>query len=112
MTALLVALAGCVPQAEATGGGTSKTPATSSDIEPVSGIRKDSLVGIQGIGDSGGEMLYGVFYVAKTANPAELKAAPARICASRGYKLVSAEDKPLEHPEELPGVRKLMVRCK
>lgn len=50
-----------------------------------------------------------LFYKADTIDPAQLKAAPAHICAGNG--VASAEDKPLEHPEEMPGVRKLVVAC-
>lgn len=65
-----------------------------------------------GIPDLGNEKLYGIFYLPAVASKAQLAAAPARICKSRGLTLISAEDKSLEHESEMPGARKLIVRCK
>ena len=87
-------------------------PAFADDIEPVSGISRSALVAIMGIPDGGDEKLYGIFYVADKIDPAQLAAAPERICASRGLSLISARDLPLEHESEMPGVKKYMVRCK
>lgn len=84
---------------------------SASGLDPDTGIAKRTLVQTMGIAD-GGETLYGIFYREDGADPAQIKAAPAKLCAAKQSTLISAEEKPLEHPEELPGVRKLMVRCK
>ena len=91
---------------------TASTAEDTADIEPVSGISKSALVAIMGIPDGGDEKLYGIFYIADKIDPAQLAAAPERICASRGLSLISARDLPLEHESEMPGVKKYMVRCK
>jgi hypothetical protein len=108
--ALLLPLAACVETSPAV---TPTSPAATPDpnVEPVSGISRDALVGIASMPDLGNELLIGVFYNQAKIDPAQLAAAPARICKSRGRTLKSAEDKPLEHPSELPGTRKLVVRC-
>lgn len=85
-------------------------PAKASDVDPETGIGRDALVGVGGIGD-GATNLYGVFYKRDRADQAQLKAAPARLCAARHSTLVSAKDIPLEHADTMPGVSKLMVRC-
>ncbi|WP_299506577.1 hypothetical protein [Cypionkella sp.] len=102
-------LAACVPAPSTT---QTKVDTVSSSVEAASGIDRSALLAIQGISDGGGQMLYDVFYYAQNINRAQLDAAPARICAFYGKNLVSAEDKALEHPDTMPGVRKLMVRCK
>ena len=91
---------------------TAATAQAADEIEPVSGISTDALAAIMGIPDGGTEKLYGIFYFPDKIDPMQLAAAPERICKSRGLSLASAEDQPLEHESEMPGVRKFMVRCK
>ncbi len=102
-------LAACVPTSDAT---QTKVEAVADSVEAASGIDRSALLAIQSISDGGGQMLSGVFYYAQDVNRIQLDAAPARICAFYGKNLVSAEDKALEHPDSMPGIRKLMVRCK
>lgn len=83
-----------------------------SDIEPVTGISKSALVAVQGMPDLGGETVYGVFYLVDRIDRLQLAAAPDTLCRNRGGRLISAEDKALEHPSQMPGTRKLVVRCK
>jgi hypothetical protein len=88
-------------------------PAQTADpsIEPVTGISKSALAGVMGLSGITGEHQFGIFFYPDKIDKAQLSAAPARLCASRGWRLLSAEDKPLQHPEEMPGVRQLVVRC-
>ncbi len=81
-------------------------------LEPVTGISTDALLAVIGSPDLDNEMLYSIFYQAAKADPAQLAAAPARLCKARGLRLISAEDKTLDHPQEAPGARKLVVRCR
>lgn len=105
----LLALAGCVETGSP--GPEAKPAAAAGKIEPNTGMSESALVAVQGFPD-GDTTLYGIFYQQARADQAQLKAAPAKLCASRGKTLVFAEDAALEHPGTLPGVRKLMVRCK
>ena len=105
-------LTGCVPS------GTGTSPAADDDmrrVEAATGVSAENIVAYSATGAGiGGIILDGVpnmlFYKAATTDKAQLKAAPARICAGKG--VASAEDLALEHPEQMPGVRKLVVRCK
>lgn len=114
ITTLLAALvlSGCVE-----GGATSKAPpdAAMSAAEAATGVSAENIVAYSANGAGMGGIIIGgvpniLFYNAATTDPAQLKAAPARICADRG--VASADDMELEHPEEMPGVRKLVVQCK
>ncbi|RCW80811.1 hypothetical protein [Paracoccus lutimaris] len=99
-----VLLAGCVTS---TGNGAT----SSGQIDPDTGISRDALVRVGAMAD-GDTTLYGIFYQQDRIDRAQLKAAPARLCAAKKQTLVSGEDKALEHPDQLPGLRKLLVRCK
>ena len=76
------------------------------DIAPVSGISKDVPAAVARIGEQ-----TVVFYCPDRADAAQLRAAPARLCADAGGTLRSAEDKAHHHPEEMPGARQLMIFC-
>jgi hypothetical protein len=103
----LVSLSACV---ETTAPGTATVAAaTPKGIEPVSGIATDALVAVSYMGS---ERFFVVFYEPGKINSAQKAAAPEKLCASRGLKVSAVEDKPLEHPEEMPGAMKLVVRCK
>lgn len=110
LAAAATALIGCEtlpePQAAAPAG-TAETPAVSADIDPASGMNLDSIVAISTI-----ENKVVVFFVAARADQAQLSAAPAKLCAARGMRLASFEVKNLEHPETMPGVRKLVATCR
>lgn len=107
---MVIALAaGCVPGPGAPPQ-VSAAPAA-SDTEPVSGISRNALAAIVGMSDGGKELLYNVLYYPAEADRAQLAAAPARICRSRGKSVISAEDRSLEHASEFPGTRKLVIRC-
>ncbi len=102
-----LALLGCesVPVPAPTAVAEQPTPA--ANIEPNSGMNRESISAIMGI-----ENKIVVFFVAANADPAQLAAAPAKLCASRGLRLVSAEIKDLEHPASMPGIRKLVATCR
>jgi len=107
LTVAAFALIGCetVPTSAPTE--TNATPVSSANVEPNSGMNHDSISAIMGI-----ENKIVVFFIAANANPAQLTAAPAKLCASRGLQLVSSEIKDLEHPESMPGIRKLVATCR
>lgn len=89
--------------------------AATRQAEAATGVSADNIVAYSATGAGmGGIVMSGVpnilFYKAASTDKAQLKAAPARICAGRG--VAAAEDKALEHPDQLPGVRKLVVKCK
>lgn len=108
----LVLLVSCV---EGGAAGGAQPNAEMMAASAATGVAAENIVAYTGTGAGmGGITLSGVpnilFYKAETTDKAQLKAAPARICAGSG--VTSVEDKPLEHPEEMPGVRKLVVNCK
>ncbi len=104
-------LAGC----EATDTGAPAPANGAGGTDPVTGMSRAALVN-NGMGitmkSADGADIYGIFYIQAKADPAQLKAAPAKLCAANKQKLVSAQDMPLAHPDTLPGVRKVMVQCK
>ncbi|GHC18633.1 MULTISPECIES: hypothetical protein [Gemmobacter] len=105
-----VALAGCVTSGPTTGARNGMAAA-----EAATGVSAANIVAYSANGAGiGGLVIQGVpnvlFYKAASTDKAQLKAAPARICGTRG--VASAEDRALEHPEQMPGVRKLVVSCK
>ena len=104
----LIVLSGCVENAGAPVTELAPTAAAVAplDIEPVSGISKDVLAAVARIGDQ-----TVVFYYPDKADAAQLRAAPARLCADAGGTVKSAEDKALHHPEKMPGVRQLVIFC-
>jgi hypothetical protein len=77
-------------------------------VEPQSGIATDALVAVSYMGS---EKFFVVFYLPAKIDAKQKAAAPARLCASRRLKVGEVEDKPLEHPDEMPGAQKLVVRC-
>ncbi len=103
----LVALSGCVTAPSRSNPET----APSADIGAATGINPAALVGAGKMLDSDNVSLFGIFYLPAKTSPAQIAAAPALLCTSRGQRLLSSADKPLEHPSEMPGARKLMVRC-
>ncbi len=112
--ALLVTatLTGCVTSG--TGTGTVAAGKMSRAAE-ATGVSAENIVAYSATGEGVGGIVFGgvpniLFYKTATTDKAQLKAAPARICAKQG--VASAEDKPLEHPDQMPGVRKLVVQCK
>lgn len=82
--------------------------------EAATGVSAENIVAYSGNGVGLGVVIAGLpdilFYKSATTDKAQLKAAPARICGGRG--VAAAQDMDLEHPEQLPGVRKLVVTCK
>lgn len=82
---------------------------STSGTEPQSGIATEALVAVSYMG---AEKFFVVFYLPAQIDAKQKAAAPARLCASRGLKVGEIEDKPLEHPSEMPGAQKLVVRCK
>ncbi|MDR0808935.1 MAG: hypothetical protein LBE86_07395 [Gemmobacter sp.] len=106
------AVSGCVqPGADRQ----AQADAATRQAEAATGVSADNIVAYSANGAGmGGFVLSGVpnilFYKAASTDKSQLKAAPARICAGRG--VASAEDKALEHSDQLPGVRKLVVKCK
>ena len=78
----------------------------SAVTEPVSGIDKEALAAIIGLGSQ-----VGVFYYPDKIDRRQLSAAPVKLCEARGAKVVEVEDTDLRHPEEWPGARHLVVRC-
>jgi hypothetical protein len=89
--------------------GQSTAPITAGGVEPVSGINTDALVAVTYLGS---ERFFVVFYLPEKISAAQKAAAPAKLCASQGLRVSAVEDKPLEHPREMPGAMKLVVRCK
>lgn len=110
--ALGMLLSSCVSTTGAPKTAAAQTSPVNGNIEPVTGLPKDAVVAVMGIPDLGEEVLYGVFYYPSKAPAEQLAQAPANLCSNRGLSLVSSADKALEHPSEMPGTRKLMVRCK
>lgn len=106
-TALLFGglLTGCVADAPVPSG----SPATQSG--PSFGVPAAAIVAGAEMSDLGEKLVVVMFQPAKVT-AADLASAPAIICDSRKRGLVSSEIKDLEHPGDLPGVRKLVVRCK
>jgi hypothetical protein len=102
--AAAIALSGCVAPAPQQIASTA-APA----FDPSSGIATDALVAVSYLGS---EKFFVVFYLPAKIDAAQKAAAPAKMCASQGLRVKEVEDKPLEHPEELPGTMKLVVRCK
>ena len=110
LTVLMVA--GCV-QSGASGPG--RVDPALAAAETATGVSAANIVAYSANGAGiGGLVIAGLpnilFYKVATTDAAQLKAAPARICGTRG--VASAEDQSLEHPDQMPGVRKLVVNCK
>ena len=103
LAGLMLTITACAP--------TLPTAPATPGVDPLSGISNDALAGVAGMTDLGDTPLFIVVYYPSKVDPAQLAAAPARICKSRGRTLASAEEKPLEHASEIPGTRKLVVRC-
>jgi hypothetical protein len=99
-------LAACVETAPPAA--TVETMDAVAGVEPQSGIATDAVLAVSYMGS---ERFFVVFYLPTRIDAKEEAAAPAKPCASRGLKVAKVEDKPLEHPEEMPGTRKLVVRC-
>lgn len=104
----VLAVAGCVQSA-------GKIDPALAEAEALTGVSAANIVAYSANGAGiGGLVIRGVpnilFYKVATIDKAQLKAAPARICGTRG--VASVEDKALEHPDKMPGVRKLAVNCK
>jgi hypothetical protein len=99
-------LAACVERAPP--GAVVETADAAAGVEPQSGIAKDALVAVSYMKS---EKFFVVFYRPAKINAKQKADAPTRLCDSRGLKLASVEDKPLEHPSEMPGTQKLVVRC-
>lgn len=83
----------------------------SAPASPLGGLPLDAVIAFAEMDDGSEDLLVTMFWAGK-ASSAQLAAAPAGQCAARRQKLVSQEVKALEHPEELPGARKLVVRCR
>lgn len=90
-------------------GVTTDDMAAVAGVEPQSGIATEALAAISYMGS---EKFFVVFYLPAKIDPKQKAAAPARLCASRGLTVSAVEDKPLEHPSEMPGTQKLVVRCR
>lgn len=87
-------------------------PIADSAIEPATGIAKSSLLIVQSLGSSIGPGTYAIVYFPDKIDRAQLRAAPARLCAARGKTLVSARDRASEPRHSLPGTRLTLVTCK
>ncbi|KGJ22063.1 hypothetical protein [Paracoccus sanguinis] len=84
-------------------------PSISIDGAPVASVRDtglpaSALVSLGAVDDK-----VTVFFRQSAVTPAQLKAAPARICAGKGVRSSQVRDP--EHPRTLPGVKILVVRC-
>jgi hypothetical protein len=112
LSALGLTIAGCVSETAVPNNPAAQAQTTNGKIEPVTGLPFDALVAAVGIPDLGNEMLYTIIYLPGKVAATQLAVAPARVCATRGRKLISSEKKALEHPSEIPGTMKLVFRCK
>ena len=100
-------LAGCV----ATTGSSTAPLKSRGGIEQETGISNDAIFELMRTSDRNGT-IYTIFYWQDQIDAAQLKAAPAKLCTAKNSKLALAKDLPLRHPNAIPGLRKLMVRCK
>ena len=100
-----LALAGCMEGAQSQ----RSVPSISINGAPVASVRDtglpaSALVSLGAVDDK-----VTVFFRQSAVTPAQLKAAPARICAGKGVRSSQVRDP--EHPRTLPGVKILVVRC-
>lgn len=104
LSALLLAAtlmaAGCV----ATEPGAQR--AVTAPIDAETGLPSAALVSRGGVDDK--RM---IFYRRDAISTAQLAAAPARICAAQNKRVLDSRTRPPVHPDQLPGVTILIVRC-
>jgi hypothetical protein len=101
----LLAISACVaPEAQQ-----ADVPVAASGTGSVSGIAGEALIAESYLAS---EKFFVLLYLPAKISAAQKAAAPERLCASKGLQVSEVEDKPLEHPGELPGAMKLVVRCK
>jgi hypothetical protein len=101
-------LAACV---EPTSPGATQAPVVAPGIDPAAGLPREAVVSVMAMNDLGERLVVVLFSTARVTS-AQLDAAPAIVCANQKRKLLSSEVKPLDHAGELPGAKKLVIRCK
>lgn len=89
------------------------TRSVDGPLDQSSGMPKSAVAAIISMRDTGHTRLTVVFYFPEKVGDAQLAAAPSKVCRSQGLKLISSEEKTLEHSSsQFSGAKKLVVRCK
>jgi len=83
----------------------------SVEVEPVTGIANDALMGVEGMHVGEGLWVYAILYRRDRIDQAQLAAAPQRICSSRNMSFILSRHEPMNDPD-IPGVDRVMVRCR
>lgn len=80
---------------------------TPAEMSRLSGLPAANVVSV---GTTDGKQV--IFFRPAGLPPAVIAAAPAKVCAAGGGRVRSSVVEPLVHPDQLPGVMKLVVECR